>query len=229
MVLLLTVQFTFAEEELLAAPYDDSENGVPYIFNHTGMQPLYILILFPGGSGLVDPKIVEGKLVYKAKGNFLLRARQYFVDEEFATVATNSTQSTSRIQALIDDLNRRFPNVRIYLIGTSKGTYDTLELAAYLSDKIAGEIHTSSMKRISFLNPKDYKNRQLIVHHRLDTCFVTPLSAAQSSHDKYGTELILIDGGISVGDECEAYAHHGYNGIEKETADAIKNWVRQGK
>ena len=148
MILLLTAKFSFAEEELLTAPYGDSVNGVPYVLNHIGMQPHYILILYPGGNGLVDPKMVDGKLVYKAKGNFLLRARQYFVDEEFATVATNSTQSTSRIQALIDDLNRRFINVKIYLVGTSKGTYDTLELAAYLSDKIAGEIHTSSMQRI---------------------------------------------------------------------------------
>jgi hypothetical protein len=229
MILLLTAKLSCAEEELLTAPYSDTENGVPYVFNHIGMQPHYILILFPGGTGSVDPKMEDGKLVYKAKGNFLLRARQYFVDEEFATVATNSTQSSSRIQALLDDLKRRFPQAKIYLAGTSKGTYDTLELAAYLSDKIAGEIHTSSMKRISFLNPKDYKNRQLIVHHREDTCMVTPLSASQASHDRYGTELIVMEGGISVGDVCEAFAHHGYNGIEKETAEAIKNWVRQGE
>ena len=53
------------------------------------------------------------------------------MNEEFDTVATNSTQSASRIQALIDDLNHRFPYVKIYLVGTSNGTYDTLELAAY--------------------------------------------------------------------------------------------------
>ena len=229
LILLLVVNISFAEEELLTAPYGDSENGVPYVFNHLGNQPRYIMILFPGGSGVVDPKMVEGKLVYKAKGNFLLRARQYFVDEEFATVATNSTQSTLRIQALLDDLNRRFQTAKIYLVGTSKGTHDTLELAAYLSDKIAGEIHTSSMKRVSFLNAKDYRNRQLIVHHRQDSCFVTPLTSAQAAHDKYGTELIVMDGGISVGDACEAFSHHGYNGIEKETSEAIKDWVRRDR
>ena len=228
MFLLLFVKASCADEELLTASYSESEKGVPYVFNHIGMNPRYILILFPGGNGVVDPKIVDGRLVYKAKGNFLLRARQYFVDEEFATVATNSTQSSTRIQALIDDLNHRFPQAKIYLVGTSKGTFDTLELASYLSDKISGEIHTSSMQRISFLNPKDYKNRQLIVSHRQDSCSVTPVSAAQASHDKYGTELLLMEGGISVGDVCEAFAHHGYNGVEKETAEAIKSWVRRG-
>ena len=63
----------------------------------------------------------------------------------------------------------------------------------------------------------------------MDTCFVTPLAASQVSHDKYGTELIVMEGGISVGDVCEAYAHHGYNGIEKETDEAIKSWVRRGE
>jgi hypothetical protein len=37
-----------------------------------------------------------------------------------------------------------------------------------------------------------------------------------------------MEGGISVGDPCEAFAHHGYNGIEKETVYAIKNWIKQG-
>ena len=37
-----------------------------------------------------------------------------------------------------------------------------------------------------------------------------------------------MEGGISVGHPCEAFAYHGYNGIERETIDAIKKWIRQG-
>jgi len=32
---------------------------------------------------------------------------------------------------------------------------------------------------------------------------------------------------ISVGDPCEAWAYHGYNGIEQKTVAAIKAWIRQ--
>lgn len=217
-----------AEDLMLIAPQAGNEEGIPYVLTYENMSPKYLLILFPGGSGEVNPKMVEGKLTYKAKGNFLLRARKFLVDEEFATVATNSSQSKTRIQAVIDDLKNRFPAVQIYLMGTSKGTYDTMELAEYLSDKIAGEIHTSSMKGISFLDARKYRNRQLIVHHLKDNCLVTPYSSAKAAHDKYGTDLLVMEGGISVGDVCEAFAHHGYNGIEKETAEAIKKWAKQG-
>ena len=39
---------------------------------------------------------------------------------------------------------------------------------------------------------------------------------------------LAIEGGISEGDPCEAFAYHGYNGSERETADSIKRWVKQG-
>lgn len=217
-----------AAEMLVVAPQAGSKEGIPYVLTYENMFPKYLLILFPGGSGEVNPKMVDGKLTYLARGNFLMRARKFLVDGEFSTVATDSSPSKSRIQAVIDDLKTRFPAAQIYLMGTSKGTFDTMELADYLSDKIAGEIHTSSMRGISFFDAGKYKNRQLIVHHRQDSCSVTPFSAAQAAHDKYGSELLVMEGGISVGDACQAFAHHGYNGIEKETAEAIKKWVRQG-
>jgi hypothetical protein len=113
-------------------------------------------------------------------------------------------------------------------MGTSRGTFDTLALADYLADKIAGEIHTSSLSRIASLDARRYPNRHLVVHHKLDACFVTPFASAESAHTRYGTDFIAMEGGMSVGNPCEAFAHHGYNGIERETVQAIKGWIRQG-
>ena len=139
-------------------------------------------------------------------------------DEEFATVATNTTSDEARVQALLDDIKRRYPNAQIYLMGTSRGTIATVKLAPYLSERIAGVIHTSSMgSSIYGLNAKDYKNRQLIVHHRNDQCRVTRYNSAERAHEAYGTELITMEGGFSEGDPCEAFAYHGYRGIERET------------
>lgn len=217
-----------ASEELVTEAMTRSGEAVPYILNRADAPPKYLLILFPGGNGVVNARLENGQLAYEKKGNFLLRARQYWVDDEFATVTTNSTQVEERVQALIDHLQARYPTARIYLVGTSRGTFDTLSLAAYLSDKIAGEIHTSSLSRVASFDASKYKNRQLIVHHKLDACRVTPYAAAESAHDRYGTDFIAMDGGISVGDPCEAFAHHGYNGIERETVAAIKAWIKRG-
>ncbi len=216
----------FAGEELISTATQKNGEVIPYILNSNTSAPAYVFILFPGGSGVVNPRMEGGVLMYSAKGNFLVRSRKWMVDDEFATVTTNAGPSEERIQAVIDDLNKRYANVKIYLMGTSRGTEDTMSLADYLSDKIAGEIHTSSMTRIWSFDAKDYKNRHLIVHHKNDSCRVTPYASALRSHERYGSELITMEGGISVGDPCEAFAYHGYNGIERETVDAIKKWVK---
>jgi hypothetical protein len=54
---------------------------------------------------------------------------------------------------------------------------------------------------------------------------VTSPSSGMASHRKYATELIEMSGGKSTGHDCEAYAHHGYNGIEQATVDRIKAWI----
>lgn len=224
----LIVQPALAGEQLITTARQKDGETVPYVLNSSSPSPRYVLILFPGGNGVVNPRLEGDKLVYGFRGNFLLKVRPLIVDDEFATVATNSTQLTERIQALIDDLNQRFPAAQLYLVGTSNGTQDTMALAGYLSTRIAGEIHTSSKQGIAAFDARKYANRQLVVHHRNDGCRYTPLGSAEYSHEKYGTELIVMEGGINVGDPCEPQSHHGFNGIERETVEAIKQWIRRG-
>lgn len=217
-----------AAEELITTSKMSGGEAVPYILNYQTSTPRYVVILFPGGSGEMNPHLADGKLVYGFKGNFVIRTRKFIVDDEFATVATNSTQSEERVQAILNDLRKRFPAAQIYLMGTSRGTFDTMALAPYLSDKIAGEIHTSSLDHIATFDAKKFKNRHLVVHHKHDGCRVTPFSAAQYSHEKFGNDFIAMDGGIDVGDPCQPRGHHGFNGIERETTNAIKQWIKRG-
>lgn len=224
----LAARTGLAAEELVSTAHDATGTVVPYILNADNPSPTYVIILFPGGSGIVDPRLEDGRLVYSAKDNFLLRSRPLIVDGEFATVTTNTTQDEARVQAVLDDIKRRFPAARIYLMGTSNGTGATMALAAYLSERIAGEIHTSSLSEIANFDARKYRNRQLVVHHKDDGCRVTPFFAAETSHKRFGNDFLAMDGGISVGNPCQPFAHHGYNGIERQTIDAIKQWVKQG-
>ena len=92
---LLTIAFTqstgvtLANEELITTAQKKDGEAAPYILNYSNLTPNCALILFPGGNGIVDPRMEDGALVYKAKNNFLLRARQYFVDDEFVTATTD--------------------------------------------------------------------------------------------------------------------------------------------
>ena len=38
-----------------------------------------------------------------------------------------------------------------------------------------------------------------------------------------------MDGGKATGPDCEAFSHHGYNGIEAETVNKIKAWIVAGR
>lgn len=226
-ITLLALPALAAEEIISTAKYPDGE-VVPYILNHEGDSPRYVVILFPGGSGVMDPHMQDGKLVYGMRGNFLIRTRNLLVDRDFATVSTNTTTSEERVQALLDDIRRRYPQAKIYVMGTSNGTYATMRLAGFLSERVAGVIHSSSLNAISRFDSREYKNRQLIVSHVGDVCRATQFSASKDSAERYGTDFIQMDGGISVGEYCEAFSHHGYNGVERETIDRIKDWIRKG-
>jgi len=227
-VLFLSLHCCLAAEELVTTARYANGEPVPYILNTGEGTPKYLVILFPGGSGNMDPRMEGDRLVYGFRANFLIRSRPHLVDSEFATVSTNSSRSEERIQAVLDDLKRRYPEAKVYLMGTSNGTDATRSLAGYLSERIAGVIHTASRGVVRDLDAKKYRNRQLLVHHRDDPCNVTPFSNALAAHENYGTELITMQGGISTGERCEAFSHHGFNGIERETMDAIKKWIRQG-
>ena len=217
-----------AETELVMTAKFQNGDPVPYMLDSVSPNPKYVIVLFPGGSGDMNLRMEDGKIKFGLFGNFLIRSRPLFVDSDFATVSTNSTSSEERVQALLDDIKRRYPEAKVYFIGTSNGTGPTMRLAEFLQDKVAGEVHTSSRSQVYSFDGKAYRNRHLIVHHINDWCRVTPYGSAKRSNEKFGTELITMEGGISTGNECEAYAHHGYNGIEKETVDAIKAWIRKG-
>ncbi len=224
----LCMQPCGAAEELVTTAHYPNGDSVPYILDSAGGSPKYVLILFPGGNGQVNPYMRDGRLVYSYRGNFLLRSRKFFVDPDFVTVTTDASDSEARIQAVLDDIARRFPGAKVYLAGTSNGTGPTMRLSPYLQDRIAGAIHSSSRAQIYSFDASQYRNRHLVIHHANDWCRVTPYSAALRSHEKFGNDFIAMEGGFSTGDECGAFAHHGFNGIERETVEAIKGWIRKG-
>ena len=189
----------------------------------------YGVILMPGGNGRMNPHMEGPNIVFSGGSNFLIRSREKFAGPQFVAASTDATTTPARILAIVQDLEKRYGKIAIYVIGTSRSTESTMSLAKAIDGQVAGFAHTSSMSGISGFDTRGLKSRQLIVLHRMDACKVTSPSAGVSNHKKYGTDLIEMDGGKSTGDDCEAFAHHGYNGIEAETVAKIKDWIVAGK
>ena len=38
-------------------------------------------------------------------------------------------------------------------------------------------------------------------------------------------QLVPIKGGTSQGDPCEAYAYHGFNGVESDVVKKVTQWM----
>jgi hypothetical protein len=201
---------------------------VPYILTSQNQSPQFVLILMPGGAGTLNPHINnEGKLQFDFAGNFLIRSRNQFCDSQFTTASTNSTESPERIGALINDLQTRFPSAKICMVGTSRSTYSTMGLAEKFDGKIDCIIHTASMNQIARFDTGKFKSRHLLVHHKNDPCHLTTYASTQANHERYKTPLITMEGGSSTGDACQAFSYHGFHGIEQQTIDQIKTWIKQ--
>lgn len=213
-----------AEEIAVAQP----AGGAPFNYLLTSQpgQPRYAVILMPGGQGILNPRMENGRIALAMSGNFLIRSRGLFADGRFVAASTDATTTPDRILAIVQDLQRRYgPQLQAYVVGTSRSTESTMALSAPLDGKVAGFVHTSSMNGIASLDPRRYRSRHLIVWHRGDACRATRPSASAASAASFGTETIEMQGGTSIGEDCEARAHHGYNGIERETVDRIKGWI----
>lgn len=218
----------WAADELAVAVSADG-SSLPYLLTTGGTRPTYAVILMPGGPGILEPRMMNGKLAFRGGGNFLIRSRALFASGPLVVASTDATTSPDRILAIAGDLQKRFGPLKVYVVGTSRSTESTMALSAPLDGKVAGFVHTSSMNAIGSFDARKLKSRHLIVLHRMDACRVTRPAAGETSHHSYGTELIEMEGGKSTGDDCEAYAYHGYNGIEAQTVDRIKGWIVAGK
>src|SRR3954468_16312017 len=122
-----------ADELALATSADGS--SVPYVLTTGGAAPAYAVILMPGGPGILEPRMVNGRLAFRAGGNFLIRSRALFAAGPLVAASTDATTSPDRILGIVGDLQKRFGTLKVYVIGTSRSTDSTMALAAPLDGR----------------------------------------------------------------------------------------------
>lgn len=218
----------WAADELGSAIKADG-TPVSYILTTGGEgKPRYAIVLMPD-SGILAPRMSDGRLTFAASDDFLIRSRALFASGPFVVASIDATTDPNVIFALAVDLQKRFGRLDGYVIGTARSTEATMALASSLDGKVQGFVHASPIGRIAFFDTRRFKSRQLLMVHRLDTCRDTRPAAAEAAHRDFKTELIVMDGGRPVGDDCDPRAYHGYSGIEAQTVDKIKAWITGGK
>jgi hypothetical protein len=207
-------------------------------------NPPAILIMLPGGSGIVDIN-ANGT---SANRNFLVRTLPLWVAQGFAVEIVSAPNGTSLLgqrhtsgyAAAIDraiDFARSRVNAPAWLVGTSQGATAAANGAAHLGGKIAGVVLTSSVTRQGRAGETVFDSEPgliavpaLIVANQGDTCMLTPPGDAQSLAAALTRsprkEIIIVASDQIQSDPCEAMSPHGFLGIETAVVQRISDWIR---
>jgi hypothetical protein len=213
-------------------------------------SPKAAVVLFAGGHGGLQ--LAADGTIRWGKGNFLVRSRQMFAAQELTVVvldAPSDRQSppflggfrqtpehAADVKAVIAWL-RAAAHVPVWLVGTSRGTqsvgYVATELAG--NDGPDGIVLTSSILRddkgraVPAMPLEKIRVPVLVVHHEEDGCALCPFADVPALMSKLGgapsSQLLAFKGGENQGDPCEAFAHHGYNGLERDVVQQITAWI----
>lgn len=209
------------------------------------------VILFAGGDGGI--RIAPDGTIRRS-GNFLVRSRNLFAAQGLSVAvidAPSDRQHTPHlggfrqtdehaadVKATIAWLKQAL-KIPVWLVGTSRGTQSVAYVATQLTPADGGPhgiVLTSTMlddrrgRPVPDMPLERIKVPVLVAHHAQDGCRfyryadLPKLTAKLSAVPK--TELLTFDGGIDVGDPCEARAYHGFNGIEAEVVEKIAAWIK---
>ena len=213
-------------------------------------EPKATVILFAGGHGglQISP---DGSFNW-GKGNFLVRSRQLFADEglivavvdapsdrqvpPFLSGFRQTSEHAADIKAAIAWL-RGQAKVPVWLVGTSRGTQSAAYVAIELSgaDGPDGVVLSSTIltdrngRPVPAMPLVKLRIPVLVVHHEQDGCALCRFSDVPALMDKLDNvprkKLLSFNGGESQGDPCEAFAYHGFNGLERAVVGQTAAWI----
>ena len=179
--------------------------------------PRASVILLPGGNGAINAG--DNGDINGLKGNQLVRTRHAYAARGLAVlVADAGTDLNSAVQYMAA-IKRP-----VTVIGTSRGTIRAAEGIArgarpdalVLTSGLLSAESGSGQNVMSILGSPSSLPRTLVIHHRQDSCRAT-LPAGVEPFVKWSAgraRAVWVSGGINEGDPCEAWAHHGFNGLD---------------
>ena len=212
--------------------------------------PKAAVILLAGGHGGLQ--ISQDGVLKWGSGNFLIRSRQLFADRGIAVAVIdapsdrqvppylNGFRQTPEhvldIKAVIAWL-REQTKLSVWLVATSRGTQSAAYAATELqgNDGPDGIVLTStilsdrSSRAVPAMELAKLRIPVLVVHHEQDGCALCRYSDTAGLMEKLVNtprkQLLTFAGGNNKGDPCEAFAYHGFNGLEVDVVAQTVNWM----
>jgi hypothetical protein len=179
--------------------------------------PKASVILLPGGNGAIragDHGDIHGLL-----GNQLVRTRQAYAARGLAVLVADAGTDLKSAVDYMAAIKRP-----VTVIATSRGTQRAAEGIArgarpdalVLTSGFLSPESGPTISVMSILGSPSALPRTLVIHHRQDACKFT-LPAGVDPFIKWSAgkaRVSWLSGGEARGDPCEAFGHHGFNGLD---------------
>jgi hypothetical protein len=204
-------------------------------------------ILFAGGHGGLALD-ATGTFGWGA-GNFLVRSRALFAERGVAVAVIDAPsdrqappwlggfrqtrEHATDVKAVVDWL-RGETKVPVWLVGTSRGT-QSAAATAIAGVGADGLVLTSTVlidprgRPVTAMAVETLALPVQVVHHRNDDCASTPYSLVPPLVERLSAAkrkaLATFEGGKNSGDPCEAFAYHGYPGLEPQVVGTIVEFM----
>ncbi|MDP2107865.1 MAG: alpha/beta hydrolase, partial [Rhodocyclaceae bacterium] len=199
-----------------------------YLLLHEKTQPEVVAVLFTGGFGLLKLRATDAGVIWEKAGiSFLVINQDRFRDGTTAVAVVDvptdqwgmgytpkfrkSEAHATDVRHIVKDLRARYPQTRIFLVGTSQGATSAAYVGKALGKEVDGVVLTAAVfewapaawQSLHDSNLSDFDFAQisvplLIVHHVDDRCVATPFAAAAKFIGKY--PFITVRGGEPVRD-----------------------------
>jgi pimeloyl-ACP methyl ester carboxylesterase len=243
-LLLAVATSAHAVAEVVTVTIDGAPQNV--LFIAPPRPPLAAVVMFPGGDGRIG---VFSNGTISRDGNFLIRTRALWLARGFLFVAVDAAvgragtkgdrvgPSSQRAIAEIVRLTRQRTPAPIWLLGTSAGAPAALAGAASLPKGAIKGVAISSPVSVPgehdsvFDVPLDRVTVSVLIQiNREDTCRSTPVSNAPRIKAALKASPVVELQEFAGGDfprtgPCEAFARHGFFGIEDQVVTAAANWI----
>lgn len=210
------------------------------------------IAMFPGHPGILRLREEQGRPKFELAGNFLVRSRRHWLDgetlllvvdapsDQFAAFSQRFRESPrygEDVAALVREVSSRYGVKDWTFVGTSEGSVSAFHAARMNPSLVTRLVLTASVllpgssgPGLSGVDWTSIRIPALWAHHEADPCPFTAYRDARRVAGASGWPLITVQGGGPArGNACEAFTAHGFVGVERETIDAIRAWIREGR
>lgn len=211
----------------------------------------HAVAIFPGSPGYINLRVEDGTIRSDLRGNFLIRARRFFLADGFLTVVIDAPsdqqpnflpefRETPRygedVKGIIDAVTKRYGPLDWTFAGHSEGSVSAAHAARMLPAEAKRVVLTASVvtpnprgRGLSADDVAQIKSPVLWVHHRNDPCQYTPYRTVRGYAEQTKTLLLSVSGvHYPRGQPCMPFTEHGFVGMEAKTIKAILSWIRTG-